>query len=69
MRYEHSNGIVTEAELLEYQFPIQCEKYLPGQVGTQWTYKWQNDYRHETVIEKCHVVENSDAPMAYDLSQ
>ncbi|MXV75833.1 RNA polymerase sigma factor, partial [Candidatus Poribacteria bacterium] len=69
MCYEHANGIVTEAELLECEIPGQCEEYFPGRIGTLWTYKWKNNYRDEGVIEKCRVVENSDEPMVYDLSK
>ena len=58
MRYEHSNGIVTEAELIKYEIPIQDEEYFPAQIGTQWTYKWQNEYRDEAVIEEWHVIRN-----------
>ena len=62
MRYEHANGVITEAELLEYDVPVKGEAYLPLQVDNAWTYKWQNDYRGEAIIEKCQVVENSDKP-------
>ena len=72
MRYEHSNGVVTEAELLKYEIPIQSkaphtvtvsgdlrdEAYLPAQIGTQWAYKWHNTYRDEAVIEEWHVIRN-----------
>ena len=59
MRYEHSNGTITEAELLESDIPVKGEDYFPLQVGNMWIYKWQNDYRGGT-IEKCQVVENTD---------
>ena len=58
MRYEHSNGTITEAELLESDVPVKGEDYFPLQVGNMWIYKWQNDYRDVT-IEKCQVVENT----------
>jgi len=58
MRYEHSNGVVTEAELMKYEIPFQDEGYLPAQIGTQWTYKWQNTYRNEAVIEGWRVIRN-----------
>ena len=58
MRYEHSNGVVTEAELLKHEIPLQDEAYLPAQIGTQWTYKWHNTYRNEAVIEEWHVIRN-----------
>ena len=60
MRYEHASGTTTEAELLEYDVPVKREEYFPLQVDNAWTYKWQNDYRDEAIIEKCEVVENSD---------
>ena len=66
MRYEHSNGIVTEAELLEYEIPVKEQEYLPAQVGTQWTYKWQNDYRDGAVIEEWHVIRNFSHPAHLD---
>ena len=58
MRYEHSNGVITEAELLEYGMPVQEQEYLPSQIGTQWTYKWHNDYRDEAIVEEWHVIRN-----------
>ena len=58
MRYEHSNGVVTEAELLKHEIPLQDEAYLPAQIGTQWTYKWHNTYRNEAVIEEWRVIRN-----------
>ena len=66
MRYEHANGIITEAELLEYKVPENAPGYFPLQMGNAWTYKWQNDYRDEAVIEECQVVENSDKPSDRD---
>ena len=61
MRYEHASGTTTEAELLEYDVPSRrVTEYFPLQVDNAWTYKWQNDYRDEAIIEKCEVVENSD---------
>ena len=58
MRYEHSNGVVTEAELIRYETPLQDAAYLPAQIGTQWTYKWHNTYRDEAVIEEWRVIRN-----------
>ncbi len=58
MCYEHANGVVTEAELLEYETPTEAQDYFPVQVGNMWRYKWQNDYRDEPVFETCHVVSN-----------
>ena len=65
MRYEHANGVVTEAELLEYHVPVRGEEYLPLQIDNTWTYRWQNSYRDEAVIEKCQVVENVDLTQRY----
>ena len=62
MCYEHANGVVTEAELLEYEVSIEGQEYLPLQVGNMWRYKWQNDYRDEAVIETCRVVRNFEKP-------
>ena len=58
MRYEHSNGIVTEAELIKHETPLQDAAYLPAQIGMQWTYKWHNTYRDEAVIEEWRVIRN-----------
>ncbi len=66
MRYEHASGVITEAELLEYDVPVKGESYLPLQVDNAWTYRWQNDYRGEAIIEKCQVVENSGTPPGSD---
>ena len=68
MRYEHSNGIVTEAELLEYEIPVEAQEYLPVHVGTQWTYRWHNDYRDEPVIETWRVIRNFSHPKHLDNS-
>jgi len=57
MRYEHSNGVVTEAELIEYNIPQKSEEYFPLNLGTSWTYKWKNDYHPKPLIEKIEVVE------------
>ena len=58
MRYEHSNGIITEAELLQHEIPLANEEYFPSQIGTQWTYKWHNDYNDEAIVESWHVTRN-----------
>lgn len=63
MRYEHANGVVTEAELFKYEVPLEGSEYLPAQVGTQWTYRWQNSYRDEAVFEKWHVIRNFSKPV------
>ena len=65
MRYDHSNGTTTEAELLEYNAPADTIEYLPLQIGNMWTYKWQNDSREEAVIERFHITENLGKPMAF----
>ena len=51
MRYEHSNGIITEAELIDRKVPGNSNEYLPLTSGTMWTYKWHNNYFDETYIE------------------
>ena len=66
MRYEHANGVVTEAELLEYNVPIKGDAYFPLEVGNQWTYKWQNGYRAEAVIETCRVARELGTSKAFD---
>ena len=62
LRYEHSNGVVTEAELLEYKIPVEDPEYLPLQIGNVWTYKWQNTYRNEPAIEEWRVIRNFSEP-------
>ena len=76
LRYEHSNGVVTEAELLEYKIPVEdseshatqslcgvlSAEYLPLQIGNVWTYKWQNSYRNEAAIEEWRVIRNFSEP-------
>ncbi len=37
MRYEHANGITTEAELLTYKGATEDPEYLPLQGGNAWT--------------------------------
>ena len=66
MRYEHANGIVTEAELLEYKMPTETQEYLPVHVGTQWTYRWHNTYRDTPIIEKWRVIRNFSHPKNLD---
>ena len=65
IRYEHSNGTTTEAELLEYNAPANTTEYLPLQIGNMWTYKWQSDYHEEAMIERFHITENLGKPMAF----
>ena len=66
MRYEHSNGVITEAELLEYEIPLANEEYFPSQIGTQWTYRWQNDYNDAVIVEDWHVTRNFSHPKNVD---
>ena len=66
MRYEHANGVATEAELLEYEIPLADENYFPSQIGTQWTYKWHNDYNSEAIVETWHVTRNFSHPKNLD---
>ena len=66
MRYEHSNGIITEAELLEYEIPLADEEYFPSQIGTQWTYRWHNAYNDEAIVEAWHVTRNFSHPKNLD---
>ncbi len=66
LRYEHSNGVVTEAELLEYKIPVETQEYLPSHIGNVWTYKWQNDYRDEAAIEEWRVIRNFSKPENLD---
>ena len=58
MRYEHANGLTTEAELLEYRVPGKIEEYHPLQIGSTYTYKYHSVSLGETVIEKWRVTEN-----------
>ena len=66
LRYEHSNGVVTEAELLEYKTPAENREYLPLQIGNLWTYRWQNTYRDEAAIEEWRVIRNYSEPKNLD---
>ena len=62
MRYEHSNGVITEAELFKYEIPVADEAYFPTQIGTQWTYRWHNDYHDKVIVEEWHVIRNFSHP-------
>ena len=55
VRYEHSNGIVTEAELVDCKISGESEAYFPLNIGSTWTYKWKNDYYNEVFIETAHI--------------
>lgn len=55
MRYEHANGVITEAELIAYNVPEKSRDYFPLNIDTTWTYRWHNDYQPKPIIEKLHV--------------
>ena len=55
VRYEHSNGINTDAELINYKLAGESNEYFPLNVGSIWTYKWKNDYYNEFFIEEAHL--------------
>ena len=57
-RYEHANGLTTEAELFEYRAPSKTEEYFPLQIGSTYTYKYHSVSLGERVIEKWRVTEN-----------
>ncbi len=58
MRYEHANGLTTEAKLMEYRVPGKIEEYHPLQIGSTYTYKYHSVFLDETVFEKWRVTEN-----------
>ena len=60
LRYEHSNGVITEAELIDSRMPVKNDSYFPVNVGTSWTYKWKNDFENKTLIEKLLVIKNKN---------
>ena len=60
LRYEHSNGIITEAELIDSHVPIKNDSYFPVNLGTSWTYKWKNDFENKTLVEKLFVIRNEN---------
>ena len=60
VRYEHSNGIVTEAELVDYKIAGESQAYFPLNIGSTWTYQWKNDYYNEVFIETAHIGINYD---------
>lgn len=61
MRYEHSNGNVTEAALLSYSLAGQEDQYLPLQTGNRWTYAWKNALRQLAVIETWRLGEEPES--------
>ncbi len=62
MRYEYSNGIITEAELTDYTIKGKSTEYFPLNVGSSWTYRWQNDYRDTPIIERVQIDEVGKEP-------
>ena len=62
MRYEHSNGVVTEAELIDYNVPGESNEYFPLNVDTTWTYRWHNNYQPKPLIEKLLVSDPNIQP-------
>ena len=62
LRYEHSNGITTEAELIDYNVPNGSNAYFPLNTGTTWTYKWQNAYQPSPMIEMVTILDIHDTP-------
>jgi len=60
MRYEHSDGKVTEAVLLSHSLSGKSNDCLPLQVGNRWTYAWKNAYHQEAVIETWRVGERPE---------
>ncbi len=61
-RFEHANGITTEAELIDYNVPNGSNAYFPLNTETTWTYKWQNEYQHSPMIEKIAILDIHDTP-------
>ena len=57
-RYEHANGLTTEAELMEYSVPGKTEEYYPLQIGSTYTYRYHSVFLDQTVFEKWYVTEN-----------
>jgi hypothetical protein len=51
MRYEHANGVTTEAVLLSHKVAADSNDFLPLQAGHRWTYAWKNRLREEAVVE------------------
>ncbi|MCG9128874.1 hypothetical protein JT359_14890 [Candidatus Poribacteria bacterium] len=57
LRYEHANGITTEAELIDYNIPNGSAEYFPLNTATTWTYKWKNEYQPRPIIEKVQILD------------
>ncbi len=62
MHYEHSNGVITEAELIDYNVPGESDEYFPLNIDTSWTYRWHNNYQPKPLIEKLLVIDPSIQP-------
>ena len=60
LRYEHSNGVITEAELIDSHVPVKNDSYFPVNLGASWTYKWKNSFENKTLIEKLRIVKNEN---------
>ena len=67
IRYEHSNGIVTEGELIDYKIVEQSDEYFPLIPGTTWTYKWQDDFYKQPFIDTITVEPMKPIREAYPL--
>jgi hypothetical protein len=61
MRYEHSDGKVTEAVLLSHSLVTNSNDCLPQQTGNRWTYAWKNALRQESVIETWRIGEQPES--------
>lgn len=62
IRFEHANGITTEAELIDYNVPNGSKAYFPLNTATAWTYKWHNKYQPSPMIEKIAILDIHDTP-------
>ena len=60
LRYEHSNGVITEAELIDGHVPVKDDSYFPVNLGASWTYKWKNSFENKTLIEKLRIIKNEN---------
>ncbi len=61
LRYEHSNGIITEGELIDSKTPVKNDELFPIDVGRSWTYKWKNDFENLTLIEEIQLLTNNQS--------
>ena len=67
IRYEHSNGIVTEAELIDFKIAEKNNHYFPLSAGTTWTYKWQDDFYKQPLIDTITVEPRNPQREGYPL--